>query len=140
MDTSTIDGLLWGIAGGALIGASASLLMLFRGRIAGISGITGGALNPTTHDKGWRALFLLGLLAGGATLLFFSPDAIQAPTVPPWLTIVAGLLVGIGVSLGNGCTSGHGVCGVSRFSPRSIVATAVFVGVGMITATLIHGL
>lgn len=140
MDTSTIDGLLWGIAGGALIGASASLLMLFRGRIAGISGIAGGALNPTTHDKGWRALFLLGLLAGGATLLFFSPESIQAPTVPPWLTIVAGLLVGIGVSLGNGCTSGHGVCGVSRFSPRSIVATAVFVGVGMVTATLIHGL
>lgn len=133
------NGLAWGLAGGVLIGVSAALLMLLRGRIAGISGITGGVLSRTTPDKGWRVLFLLGLVLGGATLMWLSPDSIQAPTVAPWMVIVAGALVGVGVSLGNGCTSGHGVCGIGRFSSRSLVATTVFVGVGMVAASLIHG-
>lgn len=127
------------VLGGVLIGLSGAMLMLLRGRIAGVSGITGGVLSPTTHDKGWRSLFLLGLLLGGATLLWFSPGAIQGPAQTPAIVVLAGLLVGFGVGLGNGCTSGHGVCGISRFSPRSFVATGVFVGVGMLTATFTYG-
>ncbi len=127
------------LAGGALIGLASALLMLLRGRIAGISGIAGGAMSPDTDDKGWRGMFLLGLLAGGGTLLLAMPQQIQAPDQPIWMVLAAGLFVGFGVRLGNGCTSGHGVCGISRFSVRSLVATATFVGVGMITASLIHG-
>lgn len=134
-----MTGLIAGLAGGVLIGLASLLLLLFRGRIAGISGITGGILSPTTHDKGWRVLFLVGLLLGGVTTLALAPEQVNPPNVSIGLVILAGLLVGFGVSLGNGCTSGHGVCGVSRFSVRSIAATATFVGVGMVTATLLHG-
>lgn len=134
-----MNGFIAGLAGGALIGISSLLLLLVRGRIAGISGITGGILSPATNDKGWRVLFLLGLALGGLTLLLAAPTQINPPTGSIGIVITAGLLVGFGVALGNGCTSGHGVCGVSRFSIRSIVATATFVGTGMLTATLLHG-
>jgi uncharacterized protein len=118
------------LLGGALIGLSATLLMLLTGRIAGISGIVAGSLDGPVPDKPWRLAFILGLIAvpliGNATGVF----AVPAPQMPAsWiLTAVAGLLVGFGTRMGGGCTSGHGVCGVARLSPRSLTATAIFVG------------
>jgi uncharacterized membrane protein YedE/YeeE len=128
--------------GGALIGLAAVLLTLFTGRIAGISGIFGGCLNLSSGDKGWRIAFIAGLilapLAGG--LVGFP---LAAPEMPASYVVIvaAGLLVGFGTRLGGGCTSGHGICGIARLSPRSIVATAIF----MVTAVLVvavtrHGL
>jgi len=113
--------------GGALIGLSAILLMLFNGRIAGITGIAAGILDPVSSDRGWRATFIAGLIAApiSAVLLGFSPPIVQMPA--SYITIAAaGLLVGFGTRLSNGCTSGHGVCGIARLSPRSIVATGIF--------------
>lgn len=110
-------------AGGALIGLSAAVLWLSLGRIAGISGILGGVTAP---DRGWRVAFLIGLIA--APLLYaavLAPPAIRIDA-GPWRMAAAGLLVGVGTSLGSGCTSGHGVCGLARLSRRSIVATALF--------------
>jgi uncharacterized protein len=128
--------------GGALIGLAAVLLTLFTGRIAGISGIFGGCLNLNSGDKGWRIAFIAGLilapLAGG--LVGFP---LAAPEMPAsYLVIVAaGLLVGFGTRLGGGCTSGHGVCGIARLSPRSIVATAIFMVVAVVVVALTrHGL
>src|SRR6185436_1253862 len=114
--------------GGALIGASAVLLMAFSGRIAGISGIVGGLLPPKpADDPTWRLAFVLGLLLAPVSLALLTGDNhIGAPTVGPGILIVAGLLVGAGTVLGNGCTSGHGICGVSRLSTRSIGATVTF--------------
>lgn len=115
------------LLGGALIGLSAWLLWIANGRIAGISGIVGGLLAPVSGDVMWRATFLVGLLA--APLLYRAaggglPDlTAQAPIV---VVIAAGLLVGFGTRLGSGCTSGHGVCGIARLSPRSLAATGVF--------------
>ena len=114
------------LAGGALIGLAAALLLAANGRIAGISGITGQLL-AGGGDRSWRALFLLGLVVSGIVISMFWPDAylfgIDRST--PQL-IVAGLLVGIGTQYGGGCTSGHGVCGLSRFSKRSLVAVVTF--------------
>ena len=123
---------LTALIGGALIGLSAMLLMLLTGRIAGISGILAGGLSFTGLDRGWRAAFLAGLVA--SPLLAASVGVPMVNPVMPgrWpLVIVAGLLVGFGTRLGGGCTSGHGVCGVARLSPRSIVATAVFMAIAM---------
>jgi uncharacterized membrane protein YedE/YeeE len=123
---------LTALIGGALIGLSAMLLMLLTGRIAGISGILAGCLSFTGLDRGWRAAFLAGLVA--SPLLAASVGVPMVNPVMPgrWpLVIVAGLLVGFGTRLGGGCTSGHGVCGVARLSPRSIVATAVFMAIAM---------
>jgi uncharacterized membrane protein YedE/YeeE len=120
--------------GGLLIGLSASLLLLFNGRIAGISGVLGRALAPPDGERGWRLLFLAGLLAGGAVLAVVHPGAFggAAPrSIGP--LIFAGLLVGVGTRLGGGCTSGHGVCGIARLSPRSIAATLVFMTAGAAT-------
>jgi uncharacterized protein len=128
-----------GLLGGALIGLAASLLLLGTGRVAGVSGITAGALfSREPSARSWRLAFLAGLVAAGVPFVLFAPGAI-APSPRPllWLAI-SGLLVGIGTRLGNGCTSGHGVCGVSRLSPRSLVATALFVGAGMLTVTLLR--
>ena len=114
------------LAGGILIGAAASLLILLNGRIAGISGILGGLFRPKKGDIGWRAAFIAGLI--GATLiyrLFTELPAIQIDANNGVL-IAAGLIVGIGTRYGSGCTSGHGVCGLSRLSPRSLVATITF--------------
>lgn len=128
----------WGLAltGGALIGAAASVLLAANGRVAGISGIALGLLTPTRGEVRWRVAFVGGLLAAGALAAALLPGQIgHSPRALPWV-VVAGLLVGVGTRLGNGCTSGHGVCGVARRSPRSIVATATFMATGALTAVL----
>ena len=118
--------------GGALIGLAATLLMLLTGRIAGISGIFGGLLAPGANDRGWRLAFIAGLI-----LAPLASGLAGYPMAPPQLPeswgviIVAGLLVGFGTRLGSGCTSGHGICGISRRSARSLVATALFVATAM---------
>lgn len=129
---------VWPIIGGLLIGLSAVLLMLLIGRIAGISGIVWGAIAGEPGDRLWRLMFLLGLVLGA--LLFHSVSGRPAPAINDNypLAIVAGLLVGVGVKLGSGCTSGHGVCGIGRLSPRSLVATLVFMSVGIATVALFN--
>ena len=122
--------ILYAVIGGALIGAAASLALLVNGRIAGISGTLAHALSP--GGRNFRLPFLVGLIATGAIAAFLVPDAFGAPLRPTWQLAVAGLLVGVGTGLGNGCTSGHGVCGLSRFSRRSLVAVVTF----MVTAAL----
>ena len=127
------------LLGGALIGLSASLLLLGAGRVAGISGIFGQFfLGVERADRHWRGWFLFGLLVGGLLLQQLLPGAIAASPRPlAWLA-ASGLLVGIGTPLAGGCTSGHGVCGLSRLSPRSIVATLTFLGAGVLTVTLLR--
>ena len=125
------------LAGGVLIGLSATILLLFNGRIAGISGILGGALSPAPGDTLWRVLFLLGLMGTGAVVALLRPAAFPpGPTRSLLLVSAAGFLVGYGTRLGNGCTSGHGICGISRLSPRSLVATATFLTTGALTVFL----
>ena len=127
------------IIGGGLIGLSASLLLLSTGRIAGISGILGGLLKANDAPRQWRVLFLFGLFFAGSLGNAFMPEAIQTPKGHSLLALVAaGLLVGIGTRVGNGCTSGHGICGLSRLSKRSLVAVLVFMATGFITATSIQ--
>ncbi|MEM6928430.1 MAG: YeeE/YedE family protein [Myxococcota bacterium] len=129
------------LAGGVLIGIAASLMLLFNGRIAGISGIYAGVLRPMTGDFGWRLAFIGGLVAGGVVLMAVDSSTIaDASNRSLWATALAGLVVGVGVRMGSGCTSGHGVCGISRASNRSLTATATFVGVGMVTASAINAL
>ncbi len=129
---------VWAVAGGVLIGLSAVLLMWLIGRIAGISGIVWGAIAGEPGDKLWRLLFLAGLIAGA--LAFHSLTGRSVPVVNDNypLAIIAGLLVGFGVKLGSGCTSGHGVCGMSRLSPRSFAATAVFMVFGIATVAVFN--
>jgi hypothetical protein len=128
------------LLGGLLIGASACLLLLFNGRIAGISGILGGIAVPRSGEVAWRVLFLAGLLAGGALAVRFLPGAFGEATVGPWAPLLAaGFLVGFGTRLANGCTSGHGVCGLGRLSGRSLWATLTFMATGMITVLVLHG-
>ncbi|MFO1069555.1 MAG: YeeE/YedE family protein [Geminicoccaceae bacterium] len=131
---------LAGLAGGALIGASAVVLMLLLGRIAGISGILGGLLPPEpAADRGWRLAFLAGLVGGPVLLAALTGSAaIGAPVVATPVLVVAGLLVGAGTTLGSGCTSGHGVCGLSRLSPRSLAATATFMATAIVTVFLVR--
>lgn len=127
------------LAGGALIGIAASLMLVLTGRIAGISGVFGGLLRPRAGDIGWRVAFVGGLLVAGVVLALAAPATIVAtPDRSILATAVAGLLVGFGVRMGNGCTSGHGVCGLSRLSRRSLVATATFMATGILTASLIQ--
>lgn len=134
-----IESILMALAGGALIGLAASAMLFFVGRIAGISGIYGGLLKPSTDNNQWRVAFMAGLLVGGGILMAFAPQVFQAPAGHSWMSIaVAGVLVGFGVRMGNGCTSGHGVCGLTRFSGRSLVATLTFMGTGVATATIVH--
>jgi uncharacterized membrane protein YedE/YeeE len=127
------------LAGGALIGLSASIMLAFNGRVTGISGIVGGLVQPTPGDLGWRALFVAGLLAGGVVALLALPGAVGGAAVPVATAALAGLLVGVGTRLGNGCTSGHGVCGISRLSPRSLAATVTFISTGAVTVFLTGG-
>lgn len=127
------------LAGGALIGLSASLLWLTTGRIAGISGILGSLLGPEKGDAGWRLAFLAGLmtaplLAAGASGAL--PKVTIAASLP--LLVLGGLLVGFGTRLGGGCTSGHGVCGVARLSRRSLVATLLFMAAGVMVAIIVR--
>jgi uncharacterized membrane protein YedE/YeeE len=127
------------LAGGALIGLAASVMLLSMGRIAGISGIYKGILRPVPGDLAWRLAFVGGLMAAGIALMFVAPSTIEATqTRSLGITAIAGLLVGVGVTMGNGCTSGHGVCGLSRMSRRSVVATATFMATGAATATAIQ--
>ncbi|QAT88149.1 YeeE/YedE family protein [Corallococcus coralloides] len=137
-----ISSLLPPLLGGALIGLSASLLLLANGRVAGISGVVGSLLAPVRGDVAWRVLFLAGLLTGGLLLVWLRPDSFPAPTSlsagGAWLLVGAGLLVGFGSRLGNGCTSGHGVCGISRGSARSIAATLTFMATGVLTVFLVR--
>ena len=122
-------------AGGVLIGVGAALLVLLNGRVAGISGIVGGLLVARRSDVAWRVAFVLGLLAAPLTMLFYPmAPRIEAGT---GTLVLAGLLVGIGTSYASGCTSGHGVCGLSRLSPRSLVATAAFMAAGIATVYLL---
>ena len=122
-------------AGGALIGLAAAMLLLLNGRIAGISGIVGGLLVARRRDVAWRVAFVLGLFAAPLVMMFYPmAPRIEAGT---GVLILAGLLVGIGTSYASGCTSGHGVCGLSRLSPRSLVATAAFMAAGIATVYLL---
>ena len=129
------------LIGGMLIGVSASALLLFNGKIAGISGIVAGLLNPTKNDTLWRVVFIAGLLAGGLLLSGFSPQVFTIGISRSWVALVlAGVLVGFGTRVGNGCTSGHGVCGLSRFSPRSLIATITFIVTGAAAVYVINHL
>lgn len=122
--------------GGALIGSGSALLLLTHGRIAGISGIAGGLVQRAMPDRAWRLAFVGGLVAAGGVASVVAPAAIGASARPLALMVVAGLLVGFGTRLGNGCTSGHGVCGLSRWSARSLVAVVTFMITGAITAMI----
>lgn len=126
------------LAGGVLLGLASALFVLLNGRVLGISGIVGGLLRPRAGDIGWRLAFLLGMLV--APSLYW---LVVGPTQPRidanWgMVVIAGLLVGVGTRYGSGCTSGHGVCGLSRMSPRSLVATLTFMGAGFVTVFLIR--
>lgn len=129
---------LGALAGGALIGLSAVLLWILNGRVAGIAGIVGQLLRPAPGDAAWRAAFVAGLVGGGVLVAALHPAAFGLPPGGRGTLLVGGLLVGFGTRLGNGCTSGHGLCGMSRLSPRSIVATMVFMAVGMATVFVVR--
>ncbi len=124
------------LLGGMLIGSAAAVLLVVNGRIAGISGIVGGLLKAPSSDRWWRVSFLLGLLASGVAVAQLLPDAFRASGVPLAYVGLAGFLVGVGTSLANGCTSGHGICGVSRLSKRSLVATSTFMLFGLVVAVV----
>lgn len=127
------------LTGGALIGGAAALLLWLTGRVAGVSNIAGKFLHATAGDRLWRALFLLGLVGGAAICYAAFGNAPEArPNFPAWLLAAAGLLVGFGTSLGSGCTSGHGVCGLGRLSKRSLVATLIFLVTGIATALVVR--
>jgi uncharacterized protein len=126
------------LAGGVLIGLAAVLFVLFTGRIAGISGILGGLLSLPKSDSAWRIAFLAGLAAAPLVLSFFHPLPEVRVEAGTGTLIVAGLLVGLGTRYGAGCTSGHGVCGLSRRSPRSLAATAVFMAAGFVTVFIVR--
>ena len=127
------------LAGGLLIGLAAALFMGLLGRICGVSGILGGLMAPTKGDWDWRLVFIIGLVLGALTArgLDIAPREITlSPSLP--LLIIGGLLVGLGTTIGSGCTSGHGVCGMSRFSLRSVVATVIFMAVAVATVTAVR--
>ena len=131
------------LAGGLLLGLAAAAFVLLNGRILGISGILGGLLTPASGERAWRIAFLLGMLAAPATVALLAPPGfIAAPRIEAGTlaTVVAGLLVGYGTRLGSGCTSGHGVCGLSRLSLRSLVATAIFMTSAIATVFLLRHL
>ncbi|TGM98465.1 YeeE/YedE family protein [Leptospira dzoumogneensis] len=134
-------GIEWamGYAGGVVIGIAVSLMLLWNGRVTGVSSIVYGVLVPTKGDLAWRWYFIAGLLIGGLSLKVTAPELLAAELqTNSWIGAIAGILVGFGAMLGGGCTSGHGVCGVSRVSPRSIVATIVFMAAGMAAVVLLR--
>ncbi|MCE3009172.1 MAG: YeeE/YedE family protein [Proteobacteria bacterium] len=125
------------LIGGVIIGLSVSIMLLMNGRVTGISGIIDGLLGPTKGDSLWRLLFVAGLVLGGVFMMPFKPEAFVNTVSTSDLTVaIAGLLVGFGTILGSGCTSGHGVCGMSRLSPRSFVATITFIAAGVAAVVL----
>lgn len=128
------------LAGGMLIGVAVSILILFNGKIAGISGILGGVLKFKAEDVGWRLLFLLGLLISPVIYsIFFALPKVTLYS-GHWTVLTAGLLVGLGTRYSSGCTSGHGICGISRLSTRSLVATITFMLAGIVTVYITHHL
>jgi uncharacterized protein len=128
------------LAGGVFIGVATAMFVLLNGRIAGISGILGGLLQPVRGDAAWRLAFILGLVAAPAAYLLAGPLP-KAQINAGWgALVVAGLLVGVGTRYGSGCTSGHSVCGLSRLSPRSLAATVAFMGAGFLTVFVVHHL
>ena len=132
---------LLSLIGGTLIGLAALGLLLFNGRIAGISGILGGVLYPAPNEILWRVVFIAGMLSGALLISWFHPAAmairidVSTPAV-----VLGGLLVGLGTRIGSGCTSGHGVCGVGRLAPRSLVASAIFFGCAALTVYIVRHL
>lgn len=130
------------LLGGALIGLAAILLMAFHGRIAGMTGILSGLLPPLSNDWAWRAAFIAGVIVAPALIIIVagaSTVPFESPVPTPWL-IIGGLIVGIGVHFGGGCTSGHGVCGLARLSPRSIAATLIFMASTALTVFVVRHL
>ena len=126
------------LAGGILLGLASAIFILVNGRILGISGIVGGLLRPKAGDAGWRIAFVLGMLAAPALYMLVA-GPVPATIDAGWGTVVvAGLLVGVGTRHGSGCTSGHGVCGLSRLSPRSLAATLAFMGAGFAIVFLLR--
>jgi uncharacterized membrane protein YedE/YeeE len=143
--------MMMALYGGLIIGFAAALLMIFNGRIMGISGIAGTFINMLFTPKArsaqsgefaWRGFFILGMLLGGVVLARFTNIFTEASMVTsnPVVLIVAGLLVGVGTRLGWGCTSGHGICGIARFSGRSVIATIIFIAAGMVAVALVNAL
>lgn len=129
------------LTGGVLIGLSALFMLLLNGRILGVSGIVGGLFSRETQREKWRWFFLLGIISGGLLLNAFIPTALEnSLDRTPLILLMAGLLVGWGTRMGSGCTSGHGVCGVSRLSPRSLVATLLFMSVAILTVWVFKSL
>ncbi|MDZ4140572.1 MAG: YeeE/YedE family protein [Methylotenera sp.] len=126
------------LAGGALIGLAASLLILINGRIAGISGIIGGLIKPRLHDIDWRIAFIAGLISAPLLWQLFATLPDLQVDAGYGILIIAGLIVGISTRYGSGCTSGHGVCGISRMSPRSIIATLSFMFAGFVTVFVVR--
>ena len=127
------------LIGGLFIGLASALLLIGKGRIFGISGIAAGLLSPKAKDTTWRFVIILGLILGGLPVFVSMPEKFSNPFGSNiWMVAIAGLLVGFGTQLGSGCTSGHGVCGISRFSSRSIVATITFMIAGVVTVFLVH--
>ena len=129
------------LLGGVLIGLSSSIMLGALGRITGVSGILSSVISQPSRENLWRYMFILGLLVGGWGMLQMRPDFfVYSLDGAPWRVIIAGLIVGFGTRLGSGCTSGHGVCGIPRFSARSIVATVTFMIFGILTVTFLGGL
>jgi len=129
------------LSGGALIGLSVSLLLLFNGRMAGISGIMNGLFMAPKKEELWRGLFLIGLILGAYIFQLLTDNSLQLRNDYPFLLIVlGGFLVGFGTRMGNGCTSGHGICGIATFSIRSITATIIFMLSGMVTVFILKHL
>ncbi|MES2976802.1 MAG: YeeE/YedE thiosulfate transporter family protein [Pseudomonadota bacterium] len=128
------------LAGGLLLGLASALFILLNGRILGISGILGGLLTPRRGDAAWRIAFLLGMAFAPWLFSLLAPNLLQAPRIDAGLGLLAaaGLLVGFGTRYGSGCTSGHGVCGLSRLSPRSMVATVTFIALGFLTVYIVR--
>ena len=125
------------VAGGLLIATALAIVLITTGRIAGLSGVFAGCLRGTAGDRAWRVWFIAGMLAAGAVFELAAPDTFDTTTrIPLPVVGLAGVLVGLGTRAGNGCTSGHGVCGLSRLSKRSLIATMTFFGVAVATATI----
>ena len=132
---------LWSLIGGCIIGLAAGILLIFNGKIFGVAGIVGGVVSPIKDETAWKVAALAGLILGGVAMGSLNFDAFSTlPPPPTSLLVASGLLVGFGSRLGNGCTSGHGVCGVARLSPRSIAATVSFTFAGMLAVLFIKSL
>jgi uncharacterized protein len=135
-----MSGWMMSLGGGLLIGMSATILLWFNGRIAGISGIVNGLNNSSTPDRAWRIAFLLGLLIAGGLTMRSMPMLTQREGFPISILLISVILVGVGTSMSNGCTSGHGVCGLGRLSVRSLIAVLTFMVAAMLTVYIVRHL